>query len=162
MDARLSRVAVRDLRHGARGPRAEGRCVVSAAQRVKGRRGEAEVAGVLRSAGFTVRGLERGGDHLAVGHAVRLHIEVKRQERGFRAAWARQAQREAPEDAAPLVVYRRSREPWRAAVMLRDAGLWMMAGGFYAPADYSLHNVDGEWWAHANLLHVLAGIQRAE
>lgn len=85
---------------------------MSAAQRIKGRRAEAEVAALLRAAGFTVRGLEGGGDHLAVRGAGRLHIEVKRQERGFRTAWARQARDEAPPGSTACVVYRRSRAPW--------------------------------------------------
>lgn len=91
--------------------------VVSGAQRVKGRRAEREVALILEAHGFTVRGLEGGGDHVAVGHGVTLHVEVKRQERGFRTAWAAQARDEAPPGSLPVVIYRRSRAPWTVAVV---------------------------------------------
>ena len=93
---------------------------MSNAQRLKGRRAEAEVAAILRSYGFTVRGLESGGDHLAVRGAIRLHVEVKRQERGFRAAWARQAVSEAPEGSTPVVIYRASYAPWLIYVRASD------------------------------------------
>ena len=93
---------------------------MSNAQRLKGRRAEAEVAAILRSYGFTVRGLESGGDHLAVRGAIRLHVEVKRQERGFRAAWARQAVDEAPEGSTPVVIYRASHAPWLIYVPASD------------------------------------------
>lgn len=86
-------------------------------QRVKGRRGEREVAVILEAHGFTVRGLESGGDIHAVGHGLTLHVEVKRQERGFRASWAKQARDEAPPGAIPVVIYRRSRQPWTLALI---------------------------------------------
>jgi len=85
---------------------------MSASERIKGRRAEAEVARILRDAGFTVRGLESGGDHHAVLGTVRLHVEVKRQERGWRWAWAAQAMAEAPAGSIPVVIYRSNREPW--------------------------------------------------
>lgn len=95
---------------------------MSNAQRLKGRRAEAEVAALLRAAGFTVRGLEAGGDHVAVGHGLTLHVEVKRQERGFRAAWLTQAVNDAPPGARPVVIYRRSRTPW--AIAYYDGAGW--------------------------------------
>jgi hypothetical protein len=84
-------------------------------EREKGRKGEAEVAGLYRAAGFEVRGLEGGGDHLVVCGAssgVRLHSEVKRQETARPWAWFEQASSEAPPGSVPVVHFRRNRSPW--------------------------------------------------
>lgn len=97
-----------------------------ASQRVKGRRGEREVAKILEAHGFTVRGLESGGDHVAVRAGLTLHVEVKRQERGFRASWARQARDEAQPGHVPVVIYRRSREPWRIVFVRTSSGMVML------------------------------------
>jgi len=106
---------------------------VSGASRAKGLRGEHEVAAIFERHGFTVRGLEGGGDHLCVRRprlsgdilappivraALVLHSEVKRQERLQLWAWIAQAEAEAPAGAVPVVSFRRNRSPWYAAVRL--------------------------------------------
>jgi hypothetical protein len=93
-------------------------------RRDKGIRGEREVRERLTKAGLDVRGLEGLGDHLASkrrgAETILLHIEVKRQETLQPDRWSRQAETEAPEGAAPIVVYRRDREPWRVLVTLDE------------------------------------------
>lgn len=89
-------------------------------ERRKGVVGEREVAEILRSYGFTVRGLEGAGDWLALGHGVTLHVESKRQEVARPWAWGEQAIREAPAGTLPVVAFRRSRSPWWAQVPLSD------------------------------------------
>ena len=92
-------------------------------RRQKGVRGEHEVLELFEEHGFKVRGLESKGDHLAFkllqdGEPLTVHIEVKRQETLRPDTWSRQAESEAPEHTVPLVVYRRSREPWRVLLTL--------------------------------------------
>ena len=90
-------------------------------QRDKGLLGEREVNHVFAAFGWTMRGLEGMGDHVAMrprsldrspGFNI-LHVEVKRQERLLLPKWIAQAEAEAPPGTIPVVVYRRSREPWR-------------------------------------------------
>jgi hypothetical protein len=112
-------------------------------EREKGRKGEGEVARVYRSAGLEVRGLESGGDHLAVsglGGAVRLHSEVKRQETARPWAWWEQASTEAPQGTVPVVAFRRNRSPWLALLELAElaelaaASSWAYANGYESGA----------------------------
>jgi len=97
-------------------------------RRDKGIVGEREVMRVLTDAGFDVRGLEGKGDHLAmkeegprfqIRHYL-FHIEVKRQETLRPDEWSHQSEAEAPQGSVPVVVYRRSREPWRVSIKLDD------------------------------------------
>lgn len=120
---------------------------MSATERRKGLRGEAEVRRILEAAGFTVRGLEAGGDHLAVRDGLRLHLEVKRCETLRLPAWTRQAMRDAPADAIPVVAYRRSHEAWAAAVLIEPLALRLEAHLLRDPASYALHEYNGAWWA---------------
>lgn len=93
---------------------------MSKRERAKGQAGEQEVSRAYRRLGFTVRGLEGGGDHAIVADpetGVRLHSEVKRQETARPWAWWAQAEAEAPPGSTPVVHFRRSRSPW--LVMLR-------------------------------------------
>lgn len=101
------------------------------AQRDKGLRGELDVRHIFEAAGFTVRGLEGKGDNLIVcGETIVLHLEVKRQEIIKIDLWSKQAESEAPQGALPLVIYRRSRQPWRASLRLTDLlGLLCLAVG---------------------------------
>jgi len=89
-------------------------------QRDKGLRGELEVRHLFEKAGFTVRGLEGLGDGLVVMEDLILHLETKRQERIQIDLWSDQAEAEAPKGAVPVVVYRRSRQPWRVSMRLDD------------------------------------------
>lgn len=91
---------------------------MSRSERRKGVDGEAEVRRAFQARGFTVRGLEGGGDHLAVGHGCRFHVESKRQETARPWLWFEQASSEAPAGSTPLVAFRRSRSPWLAIIPL--------------------------------------------
>jgi hypothetical protein len=107
---------------------------VSRAERAKGLAGEAEVRAIYEAAGFTVRGLEGTGDHLAVVDALPLgaelagvptmrrrllvHSEVKRQEVARPWQWWEQAEAEAPPGALAIVAFRRNRSPWLALANL--------------------------------------------
>lgn len=132
---------------------------MTAAERLKGRRAEAEVAGLLRAAGFTVRGLESGGDHHAVRGGLRLHVEVKRQERGWRWAWAAQAVADAPDGSVPVVVFRRSREPWQVA--RRVASLELIRALVVPPGGtvYSVDPRSNAGWAFCTLAAFLARVE---
>lgn len=90
------------------------------ATRRKGVTFEREIARAFEAAGFHVRGLEAGGDHLCISgrrNAVcgngemipeTLHIECKRQERLKLPEWIRQAETDA--GALPwLLVFRQNR-----------------------------------------------------
>ncbi|HWH72868.1 MAG TPA: hypothetical protein VNV16_01215 [Methylibium sp.] len=100
---------------------------MSASQRRKGAAAEREVlkllADELGAAPFQ-RNLEQtrngGADCIEVqGFA----IEVKRQERLSRPAWWAQAVDQARRaQAEPMLLYRRSREPWRALIHTMDGG----------------------------------------
>jgi len=91
--------------------------------------GEREVMHVFDEYGWTMRGLEGQGDHLASklyrhptdplrGYTRVLHIEVKRQERLALPQWLRQADEEAPPGVYPVVCFRQSRGRWYAALPL--------------------------------------------
>jgi hypothetical protein len=98
--------------------------------RRKGVTGEREVALELEQAGWTVRGLEGGGDHFCAkidpdpyagsSRARTLHIEVKRQERLRIPEWLAQAKAEAPPGVPPVLVFRQNRGEWVACLPLAD------------------------------------------
>lgn len=75
---------------------------------------------LLERHGFTVRGLEAAGDHLAIGHGIVLHVEAKRQEVARPWLWSEQARAEAPAGATWLVACRRSRSRWLGLVDLEE------------------------------------------
>src|SRR5262245_46038383 len=90
-------------------------------ERDKGLRGENEVRHIFEAAGFQARGLEGQGDKLViVSYETILHVEVKRQEVLRIDLWSRQAEAECAEEATPVVIYRRSREPWRVSLRLQE------------------------------------------
>ena len=96
---------------------------MSASQRNKGAAAEREVLKLLGQELGTV--LERNISQTRAGGADCLSIkgwaiEVKRQERLSRPAWWRQACRQASGIGEPLLLYRRSREPWTAWIHTRD------------------------------------------
>lgn len=78
----------------------------------KGTAFEREVAAAFEAAGFTVRGLESGGDHFVVAAGgVTMHGESKRQERLQLHIWLRQQARDCPPGMRRFLAFRRSREP---------------------------------------------------
>jgi len=101
---------------------------MSKTQRDKGLRGELEVKHIFGSRGWTMRGLEGQGDHIALKEldlagfrrSLALHVEAKRQERLALPAWLRQAEEEAPDGTMPVVVFRQNREQWYVALSLAD------------------------------------------
>ena len=102
---------------------------MSGRERRKGVEGERQVRTIFERAGFTVRGLEGAGDHLALMGRLVLHVEAKRQETARPWQWARQAIAEAPIGSLPLVAMRCSRMPWLAMTPLTDfARLLAIAG----------------------------------
>lgn len=108
---------------------------MSKTERRKGSTGEREVRMIYEAHGFTIRGLEGGGDHLAVlpsqlalerhrpvaafGHrGLAIHSEVKRQELARPWQWWEQAERETPAGALTVVAFRRNHSPWLALANL--------------------------------------------
>lgn len=134
---------------------------MSRRERDKGRKAEAEVAAIYQSHGFAVRGLEGVGDHLAVGHGLVIHSEVKRQEVLRLPLWTRQALAEAPADALPIVAYRRNRSPWRAVAPEDRVAVRLGLAGFVSGCHYSLRRLNGVWFAECELQRLLAGLVRA-
>ena len=85
-------------------------------QKEKGKRGEREVAKILREHGY--EGARRTsqyagvtGDSSDVVGLEGFHIEVKRQERANIYEWFAQSKRDAGTDI-PIVVFRRSGDEW--------------------------------------------------
>ena len=98
------------------------------ASREKGKRGEREVAGIFRDAGWetarrTSQYCGKTGDASDVTGIPGLHIEVKRVEREAVRAWMAQAERDAQADGRdeiPVVIHRRSDAPWLVTLSLAD------------------------------------------
>lgn len=87
--------------------------------RNKGLRGEREVTKAFEAAGGVVLQLEGQGDHLIELADFVFHVEAKRRERIEIVRWCHQAETEAAQPYyVPLVVWRQSREPWRATLPL--------------------------------------------
>jgi Holliday junction resolvase len=90
-------------------------------QREKGKRGEQEIARLFRAEGYDVDRVPNSGGLHIPGDITGLdgfHIEVKRQEVIRILEWCRQSETEAPDETIPLVIWRRSREPWRVTLPL--------------------------------------------
>jgi hypothetical protein len=79
--------------------------------RAKGVAFESEVAKTLEAGGWVVRGLERGGDHLAIRDGQTFHVEAKRQEILEVPRWIRQVGRDNEADLPWLLAFKRNREP---------------------------------------------------
>ena len=95
--------------------------------RNKGKRGEREVAKIFRDAGYPARRSVqyngRPGTAADVVGVPGMHIEVKFVETERIREWYRQAERDAaasPEQKKPVVVHRKSREPWLVTLSLED------------------------------------------
>ena len=94
---------------------------MTVSERRKGLRGQQEVQSVFRNAGLTIRKLGGEGDALVDARdGEQLHVETKRQERLQLPMWLRQAKREAPKGAVPVVAFRQSRGEWYACLPLDD------------------------------------------
>jgi hypothetical protein len=104
-------------------------------ERRKGIEGEREVRALYETHGYEVRGLEAGGDHMAVLHGLTsltampgtdsmirrpltVHSEVKRAETARVWAWWEQASAETPPGSLTVIAFRRSRSPWLALANL--------------------------------------------
>lgn len=80
--------------------------------RAKGVAFEREVAAAFEEAGFAVRGLESGGDHLVISRdGSVLHVEAKRRERMKLDTWLRQQETDYPRGARRVLAFRLSRRP---------------------------------------------------
>lgn len=95
--------------------------IMSRMQREKGKRGEREVAQLLRDLGYparrTAQNCGKSGDAADVIGVEGLHLEVKRCEQIRLDDWIRQAERDAAGTGnIPVIVFRKSGEPWRAVV----------------------------------------------
>ncbi|MBE5811409.1 MAG: hypothetical protein E7318_10815 [Clostridiales bacterium] len=66
-----------------------------------------------------IGGIDNPDISARIGH-VSVHVECKRVERLALAAALRQAHRDANGHALPVVVHRRSREPWLVTMELTD------------------------------------------
>lgn len=95
---------------------------MSKSQRTKGAAAEREVAKILQDAlGVEVKrklGQARdSGDDIQVG---RYRLEVKRCETLRMQEWCEQVQAACGPQDVPVVVYRRSGQPWRVVLLLDD------------------------------------------
>lgn len=91
--------------------------------RSKGKRGELELAAILREYGFDARRGQQycgaAGDADVVG-LPGVHIECKRVERLNIDAAMEQAARDARPGEVPVVMHRRNGKPWMATMLLKD------------------------------------------
>lgn len=86
----------------------------------KGKRGELEVAKILREHGFDARRTAQfcgnTGDAADVVGLEGFHIEVKRAETTKIWDWIQQAERDHKADTVPLVVFRKNGECWKVVL----------------------------------------------
>lgn len=91
--------------------------------REKGKRGELEVAKVLREYGYnTRRGVQycgANGDADVVG-LPGVHLEIKRTERLNLDKAMEQSVRDAKEGEIPVVFHRKNRQPWKVTMNVMD------------------------------------------
>lgn len=102
----------------------------------KGSAGERELAGILRAAGIRAyrndqifRGGKGNPDVFAELDGIRLHVEVKRQEKLNVPEAVHQAEQDAAEGAFPIVAHRRNREKWLVTMPLLPLIEILKAGG---------------------------------
>ena len=95
--------------------------------RDKGKRGEREVAKIFQKAGFharrSVQYNGRPGTAADVVGVPGLHLEVKFVEKERIREWYRQAERDAtasPDKDIPVIVHRKSWDPWLVTLSLGD------------------------------------------
>ena len=91
--------------------------------REKGKRGEREIAAILRENGFDgKRGVQYhgGADSPDVVGLAGIHIEVKRVERLDLTKAMAQSIKDMGDNEIPVVFHRKSREPWLVTLTLHD------------------------------------------
>ena len=89
----------------------------------KGKRGELELAELLRTAGYanarrSAQYCGNTGDAPDITGVEGLHIECKRREQIQDEVFMQQAEKEAKKGEVPVVMYRRSREKWKVCIRL--------------------------------------------
>lgn len=107
----------------------------------KGNRAERELLQILQAHGLDARrndqryigGVDNPDISVRIG-SLSVHAECKRVERLSLAAALRQAHRDANGHALPVVIHRRSREPWLVTVELADL---LEVLGYERPRDES-------------------------
>ena len=95
--------------------------------RSKGKRGELELAQLLRNQGWmdARRGVQYSGingDADIVG-VQGIHIECKRCENVYDEKWLEQAEKDARKGEVPVVIYRRNHEEWKVTLRQDIANL---------------------------------------
>lgn len=108
--------------------------------RVKGAVGEREVRDLLREAGFAARRDGRLDEDL-VHDIDGWHLEVKRRETYRIDEWLEQTERDAG-GRKPLLIFRKSRQPWRAVIRLEDL-LPLLRDTNHQRMDIGLHQEPG-------------------
>ena len=92
-------------------------------QREKGKRGERELAGILRDYGYNCRRGQQycgtSGDADVIG-LPDGHIEVKRVEDLRLRKALQQSSRDARAGEIPVVMHRRNREPWKVSMWMEN------------------------------------------
>jgi Holliday junction resolvase len=102
----------------------------------KGKKGELELAKLLREYGYdTRRGQQYSGiEGMDIVGLPYIHVEVKRRERLNIYDAMRQAARDAKDDEKPAVFWRKNKENWLVIMKLEDwielyreweAGIWL-------------------------------------
>lgn len=107
----------------------------------KGRRGEIELAGILRGYGipaFPGQPMSYGGSPDIVG-VDGIHCEVKRCEQLRLSDWMRQSARDSERfgDGLPTLFHRKNGEDWIVTMRLTD---WLLLYQAYSGEDYSGNN----------------------
>ena len=93
--------------------------------RSKGKRGELELAEILRAQRWAARRGQqfKGGSDspdIVTNMPGNFHIECKRVEAGNLYNWLEQAQKDAHETAIPVVMHKKNNKPWVAILDLTD------------------------------------------
>ena len=92
-------------------------------QKEKGKRGEREVANILKAHGYDARRGQQFCGFTGEADVVGLpgyHLEVKFQETTKLADWFAQSERDARKGEVPVVVHRKSRSPWMITMRFED------------------------------------------
>lgn len=94
--------------------------------RNKGKRGELELAQLLRNQGWL--DARRGQQYSGIGVAdivgvQGIHIECKRCENVYDEKWIQQAEKDARKGEVPVVIYRRNNEQWKVTLRQDIANL---------------------------------------